>query len=165
MKTLILMRHAKAAVPRPDQSDFDRPLAPRGQRSAAALGNWLRERGHRPEVALVSAAQRTRETWEGLDIADTTPVRLLRDLYEAAPSGYFSHLAKQDRDSVLIVGHNPTVGLVAEHLLRDQEVPLDLSAYPTGATMVLQMDAPDWTSTNKSPVRLIDWTIPRALDA
>ena len=42
MKTLILMRHAKSDWSGDGLADFDRPLNPRGRRSAAALGDWLR---------------------------------------------------------------------------------------------------------------------------
>ena len=69
MRRLILMRHAKSSWDHPTLSDFERPLNKRGQRSAAALGDWLRAQAHLPEAAVVSAATRTIETFQGLGLA------------------------------------------------------------------------------------------------
>ncbi|MEM8869042.1 MAG: histidine phosphatase family protein [Pseudomonadota bacterium] len=165
MKTLILMRHTKAAAPIPDQPDFDRSLAPRGEENARALGAWLREHNHIPDLALVSSAQRTRETWEGLAMEDQVPVKLVDDLYDAVPSGYFSLLGKLESDSALIIGHNPTVASVAEHTLRETEVPAALSSYPTGATAVIRFDVDDWDAITKAPGTLANWIVPRQLTA
>ncbi len=62
MRRLVVMRHAKAVATAP--SDHARGLAPRGRADAEQVGRWLRERGIAPDAALVSDAQRTRETWE-----------------------------------------------------------------------------------------------------
>ena len=67
MRTLILMRHAKATWSG-DLSDFDRPLNARGTRSASALGSWLRTNNLLPDFALISAAKRTVETFDELKI-------------------------------------------------------------------------------------------------
>ncbi|MEM7614540.1 MAG: histidine phosphatase family protein [Pseudomonadota bacterium] len=165
MKTLILMRHTKAATPMPDRPDFDRHLAPRGEENARALGDWLRAQGHIPDLALISGAQRTRETWEGLALEAEVPVKLLDELYDGVPSTYFGLLGKLDCGSVLIVGHNPTVASVAEHLLRETEVPTELTAYPTGATLVITFDVEEWEEVAKTTGTLADWTIPRKLTA
>lgn len=165
MKTLILMRHTKAAAHAPEMADIDRPLAPRGIDNAKALGAWLAAAGLVPDVALVSAAQRTRETWELLGLEATTPVKLLAELYDAVPAGYLAPVAKLDCDTVMIVGHNPTIASLAEHLLRETEIPVDLSAYPTGATIVVTLEGEDWQTALKAPGHLANWTVPRALDA
>lgn len=161
MKTLILMRHAKAAPPEPDTPDYDRPLAPRGLANARDLGDWIREKDLVPELAIISGAERTRETWEALGLEDETPMKSSADLYDAVPSTYLTMLARLDCDSVLMVGHNPTVASLADHLLRDVDVPLDLTAYPTGATMAITFDADDWASAVKKPGKLAHWTIPK----
>ena len=69
-RTLWLLRHAKTvADPPPGGADFDRVLAPRGRRDAAALGRLFAGAGEglgpglqgvpRPQLALVSPAART----------------------------------------------------------------------------------------------------------
>ena len=66
---LILMRHTKSSWDDPWQGDHARRLNGRGRRSAEALGNWLRAKGHLPDVALSSDAVRTQETFAGLALA------------------------------------------------------------------------------------------------
>ena len=63
MKQLLLLRHAKSSRDDPDLSDFDRPLAGRGLKTAPRAGRELVKRGWLPELALVSPALRTRDTW------------------------------------------------------------------------------------------------------
>jgi len=160
MKTLILMRHAKAARPVAGQRDYDRPLAPRGRRSAAALGDWLRQQDHVPERALVSGARRTRETFDGLELADTE-LTVLPELYHAGPGGYLAALRGRAEDSLMLIGHNPTIGELAEAMLGGAPVPEALAAVPTGATFVFQCDAPDWDQVARHTIRFVDGTIPR----
>ncbi len=160
MKTLILMRHAKAAPPAPGQRDYDRPLAPRGRRSAAALGDWLRSQGFLPQRALVSGARRTQETFEGLGLADTA-LTLLPELYHATPGGYLDALRGRSEDSLMLIGHNPSIGALADALLGGAPVPPGLAAVPTGATFVFACDAPGWDVIARHPIRFVDGTIPR----
>jgi hypothetical protein len=58
------MRHAKAE--HTGASDFERHLAERGHADAADAGRWLAALGLEPELALVSAAVRTQETWDAV---------------------------------------------------------------------------------------------------
>jgi len=163
MKTLILMRHAKAAAHEPELADYDRPLAPRGQASAQALGDWLRDQDLVPDLALVSAAKRTMETWEALALADVTPVKSLGELYDGVPSTYLGQLAKQDRDCVLMIGHNPTIASLIDHGMGDEDMPVDLAAVPTGATVAITYDTDDWDDAIKKSGTLKSWVIPRSL--
>jgi len=62
-KSLLLMRHSKAASPE-GMPDHERPLADRGTREARAAGRWVAERGLMPELVLASDSLRTRQTTE-----------------------------------------------------------------------------------------------------
>src|SRR4051812_33833121 len=61
-RQLFVLRHAKSSWDDPDVEDFDRPLAPRGQRDAAGMAGQLAAAGPVPELVLCSPARRTRET-------------------------------------------------------------------------------------------------------
>ncbi|MEI9417788.1 histidine phosphatase family protein [Mesorhizobium sp. Cs1321R2N1] len=63
MKQLLLLRHAKSSWDDPDLDDFDRPLAERGLKAARLIGRELAARDWLPDLALVSPALRTRDTW------------------------------------------------------------------------------------------------------
>ena len=64
MKTLWLLRHAKASQGGDGLADRDRPLNARGRDAAARIGRHLAEREVCPELVLCSSALRTRETVE-----------------------------------------------------------------------------------------------------
>ena len=63
MQRLILMRHGEAERPHPGLEDFDRALDEEGRAESRRMGKALSEAGLQPDLALVSAARRTLETW------------------------------------------------------------------------------------------------------
>lgn len=140
---LILTRHAKSAWDAPGLDDAERALAPRGQRSAAELGDWLRSNGLLPDAALVSAARRTRETWEGLGLAAPAPQFLPR-LYHASAETMLAVLRQAQGRTVMMIGHNPGIAAFAAALPETQPDHPDFARYPTCATLVVDFSAADW---------------------
>ncbi len=63
---LFVLRHAKSSWDDPELVDHDRPLAPRGQRAAKLLADYMRRERIRPALVLCSSARRTIETYEGV---------------------------------------------------------------------------------------------------
>jgi len=63
IRQLLILRHAKSSWDDTALADFDRPLAPRGLKTAPLIGRELARRGWLPDLALVSPALRTRDTW------------------------------------------------------------------------------------------------------
>ncbi|HQR04007.1 MAG: histidine phosphatase family protein [Proteobacteria bacterium] len=118
---LILWRHAEAEDPRPGESDLDRGLTSRGRDQASAVAVWLRS--HLPQDAriLASPARRTRQTADALGIAYRIESRL-------APGGNAGQLLTacgwpDAGGTVLIVGHQPTLGEAAALLLSGSPQP------------------------------------------
>ena len=62
MKTLFLVRHAKANPPQQGLPDHDRVLNDRGRRDAPEMGRRLAQRGLRPDLVITSTAARARAT-------------------------------------------------------------------------------------------------------
>ncbi len=62
MRRLILFRHAKSAWPQ-GVPDNERPLAERGRLAAPLMGAYIARHGLIPDLALVSPARRTEQTW------------------------------------------------------------------------------------------------------
>ena len=110
MRTLILMRHAKAVRPHEAESDKARGLTARGRRDSAAAGAAMAEAGLKPTLALASTSQRTRETAEyGLqNFALETEYD--EALFHAAPESIWDAFSASDAESVIVIGHNPGVG-------------------------------------------------------
>ncbi len=113
MKSLFLLRHAKSDWSDNSVDDHDRDLAHRGERAAAAMGQYLSQAGVEPDLALCSTAMRARRTWEVLSANwPLAPnVEFERGLYLAGSTGLLNRLKKVDPglDSVLIIGHNPDI--------------------------------------------------------
>ena len=61
-RRLLLLRHGKAESPL-GVADADRPLAPRGRAQSGYAGREAKERGLVPDLVVVSAALRARQTW------------------------------------------------------------------------------------------------------
>lgn len=149
MDRLILFRHGKADQESASGDDFDRRLDPRGQRESAAMAERLAELGLKPDLALVSAAARTRETWAAAEPAfPNAEVRFDRDLYLADAGAVRRAAEKAGRDfsTVMVVGHNPGLQELALTLLIEGSAPPSLVArasrqFPTGATAVFIIDS------------------------
>ncbi len=117
MRTLILMRHAKAVRAHEADSDEGRGLTGRGRRDAASAGAAMANAGLKPALALVSTAERTRETAEHGLAEFGLETRFEDALYHAAPESIWDAFSASDADTVVIVGHNPGVGDLVSQLV------------------------------------------------
>lgn len=162
-RTLILTRHAKSSWADPALSDHDRPLNKRGRRSAALIGDWLRNRGHVPDQAISSTSTRTRETWDRLGF--DAPIRYTETLYHAAPHQILHALSQATQPCVLILGHNPGIGAFAARILHSAPAHDRFADYPTCATLVATFDVKTWGQVNWHSATAVDFAIPRELGA
>lgn len=116
---LILWRHAEALPPREGQDDLDRRLSTQGERQARRMGLWLQQRLPATARVLVSPAVRTRATADALERRYRLDERLAPDRSAdelLAAAGWPDAVTP-----VLVIGHQPTLGLVAARLLGGQE--------------------------------------------
>jgi phosphohistidine phosphatase len=111
MKSLMLLRHAKAGWGDSNQRDFDRPLTEQGARAADILGEYMRRNNITPDTILCSPAVRTRETLKHVD--DKTgwilsPI-FVRDIYMATAEHLMQLVQSlhEPNSNVLMIGHNP----------------------------------------------------------
>jgi phosphohistidine phosphatase len=118
MKTLILMRHAKAVREHEAPSDRERRLTVCGRRDAEAAGAALRAEGLHPDLALVSAAARTRETaFHALAGIAPLTQQVEETLYLASPDAIWDAAAASGGEAVLVIGHNPGLQELAAELI------------------------------------------------
>lgn len=107
---LYLMRHAEAALGAGSSGDFARVLTARGIDQATATARWIVAQPHPPEYALVSAAQRTQQTFEVLSRTLAIARRDMSSaLYDAELSTCLSLVQTLPTDCsvALILAHNP----------------------------------------------------------
>lgn len=115
---LILWRHAEAEDFAP--SDLARALTTKGRKQAQNVAKWLRTRLPEDAVILASPAVRTIQTAETLSdqyrvVRELAPDASANDVLTAA--GWPAGIAQ----TVVIVGHQPTLGHVAALLLANSE--------------------------------------------
>lgn len=151
MKTVFLLRHAKSSWDQPDLPDYDRPLEPRGRKAAPRMGRFMEREGLIPHRVLCSGALRARQTWElvASELGQDIPTEIRPDIYHSTPGSLLNLIQESPADdsSVLLVGHNPTLGELAVNLagagaegaLRDLR-----DKFPTAALAVLDFQAERW---------------------
>jgi phosphohistidine phosphatase len=167
-RRLVLLRHAKSDWPS-GVADHDRPLGQRGRAEAPQAGRWLAAAGLVPDLALVSSAVRTRQTWNLVsDQFDAqVPTTFSDDLYESGLVGSLALLRTlpDDVGTVLVVGHNPTTESLALYLEDGTGVAADRSRmagkYPTGGVAVLHLQVPGWGELDEATARLLAFAVPR----
>lgn len=164
MKTLYILRHAKAA-PEGREGDVERPLMKRGRKAAAAMGAYLAGLEPPPAVVLCSTSVRTRETLDAvLSELDSEPPLLFEDvLYLASASRLLDRLQRlpEQAGSVLLIGHNPGLHQLAISLATDAGELAD--GFPTAALAVLSTSG-RWSALRPHQAKLIDFKTPKSLN-
>lgn len=112
---LVLWRHAQAVDASPGCDDLARTLTAKGEKQAERMAQWLDRQLPQGTRILVSPAARTVQTAAAL----TRPYRLAPEL---APDRMVEDLLQATRwpvcnKTVLVVGHQPTLGGAVAHLL------------------------------------------------
>lgn len=149
MHRLILMRHAQAEASSPSGGDEARPLSAVGRGEALLMGRALAERGLKPDLALVSSAVRTRQTWEQMhDALGDVDVREEPRLYNAPAEilRRFVEDSEEQAGCLLVLAHNPGVHVLAgDYLTESAASPAILErlsgGFPTGAAALFAVDA------------------------
>ncbi len=143
MKQLLLLRHAKPSWDDPALADFDRPLGARGLKTPPLTGRELARRGWLPDLALVSPALRTRDTWRlvAVELPKTVPAQFAEELYEAAAGAILARVRQARATSLLVIGHNPGLQHFALRLagtgFRRERVQEDRGEIPDGGARAI----------------------------
>ena len=130
---LVLWRHAEAYDAGEQGDDLARALTPRGEKQAARMAAWLDRQLPEGVRVLASPARRTEQTAMALDRryklrAELAPGAAAADVLELVgwPDG---------KSTVLLVGHQPTLGQVIARLLG---LPSDACSVRKGAVWWLR---------------------------
>lgn len=158
---LVIVRHGKAeragVVP-----DSLRPLAVQGRLQAAALGTMLETAGWAPNVVLCSDALRTRQTWGLMANGLVLPpvLRILPSLYDARVADLLECVQHADEsiETLLIVGHEPSVSATAAHYCAKDSDDASIAQVKVGVSpataCVLESDL-EWAQWGKRNAKLV----------
>lgn len=149
MQRLILMRHGKAERGPAGGEDIDRHLTDRGVSDARIIGRVLKENGLIPDLALVSGATRTQQTWAAVSESfPQTRVQVRQGLYMAGTSHLreLVEMMAEPGETLMVVGHNPGMHDLAVRLLIDASAPASVmsklnNGFPTATVIAFTVDA------------------------
>lgn len=154
MKTLTILRHGKSSRNDTGLSDYERPLSPRGDADAPMMAERITDAGIRPSLIMSSPAARAWATAKLVARAISYPIEFLQRedrLYLASLDKLLDVMAEQDPafNSVVVVGHNPGLTELANHLL-----PGVTDSIPTCGIVSLNIETDSWDLRQKNPVEL-----------
>lgn len=168
MKTLFVMRHAKAQRESDSGDDFDRALAERGWRDGERVGREMREHRFDLGQVLASPAMRAKQTVEAVArgygaLAPQFDPRL----YLASASELLRIVSETDdaTDNLMLIGHNPSFQtLILLLASRDEYLRVRVAdGLPTAALAVIELTALHWRDVGELSGKLVRLIVPRDL--
>jgi phosphohistidine phosphatase len=162
MKTLFLLRHAKAVPGSGGLADIDRSLNDQGLRQAERIAEYLTQQNIALDLVLSSPALRARETTELVRSAteSVVEVRYDRRIYETSWQQLIEVISEtaEDKNGLLLVGHNPGIEELLQHLT-------DRSGSMGTATLAkIELKVSEWTKVADQKGHL-DWLVKPAESA
>jgi phosphohistidine phosphatase len=164
MKTLLILRHAKSSWKDLELPDQDRPLNKRGKHDAPRMGKLLRQEDLIPELIVSSTALRAKKTAGLVAKACKYKGEIAFDnsLYGTQPRHYLKTIERlSDKyNTVLLVGHNPTIEETIEILTNSPDIIM-----PTCALAQIILGIQKWSElnniNNESKGKLVGVWIPK----
>jgi phosphohistidine phosphatase len=155
MKSLLLLRHAKAEPDAPG-GDRERRLTARGRHDAAAAGRIIAGLGLPIDLIVSSEARRA---WETAEIVASVlgwqdPIRLETRIYGASVGTLLDviHGLPETAACALLVGHNPGFAELAATLAGAGELSL---AMRTASVAHLEIDSATWHDALPGSARVL----------
>ncbi|MCX6227620.1 MAG: histidine phosphatase family protein [Bacteroidia bacterium] len=145
MKRVILVRHAKSISYGYDQ-DYDRTLTDRGEDDAAKISEELKRLGVKANLIIASPAVRTTQTAKIYAQAlgyDAMTIRFEKKLYSGKSAENFLAMLQEledEKETIIIFGHNPTVYDYLHFLLGDFTADV-----PTCSTVGIDFKVDSWS--------------------
>ncbi len=162
---LILFRHGKSDWDTPSDSDFDRPVSPRGITEIPLIANKIATLITNETRIICSPAVRTRDS---LTLAQPfwPECKTIFDerIYEAGTSQLLASLQDYgEHSSVIIIGHNPGLAMLLHLFLQDGPWTSQTAHFPTSAAAVLSSSVSHCGLMNAQCAHLIALLKPKDL--
>ena len=156
MKSLTLLRHAKAKSDSPDGSDIARPLSERGRADAARMGEQMRRLGVDFDLVLASPAQRVVDT---LERVGGLSARFDERIYNASTDELLGIVRDTgvQVERLMLVGHNPGFERLASRLSGSA---ID---FPTGSLVEIELPISHWEDAGEGSGSLVRFLRPKDL--
>ena len=161
MPELLIMRHAKSDWGVGLASDRERPLAPRGVKTAKRMGKFLTKVGAAPDLILSSPAVRARTTAELANKSGkwTAPMEIVPSFYGGDWADVVDAVvaAGDSAERILVTGHEPTWSGLVSVLTGGS-----LIAMPTAAVACVAVIGSSWARLGPNCAEL-QWHVTPAM--
>jgi phosphohistidine phosphatase len=160
MKTLHLIRHAKAEQADYSKKDFYRALTTSGMMDAARMARNLAETKPQIDLIICSPAERTTRTAEIFADQlkfDSEKVVYFEELFDGRLQEYLKVINEigADKNEVILVGHNPNISYMAEYLTGN-----DIGDVPTSGIVSIVFENLNWAEISKKSGQLVSFVSP-----
>ena len=159
MKKLYIVRHAQKEEENIGMDDYDRELSPEGIKEAEIMAKYFASKNLPVDLIVASPATRTKKTAEifakALNYNKT--IMLNEVLYMAFVNELLETITYtfDTVDSMLLVGHNPSLTALAITLVGFKE------KFQMGAVMEIDFDCDSWIDICKENAKLICYDSPK----
>ena len=157
MKTLIIIRHAKATH-ETGYIDFERPLTSKGIHDAAIMAGRLKESKHVPQMLVSSPALRTISTANIFSQhLDLSAAEEIKGIYEADVDDLVDVVTQlpDELEYIGLVGHNPGIGQLLYYFTGAAH------DVPTCAVAVIKFDIDAWATVTDNSGKLVYYDYPK----
>lgn len=159
MKTLIIIRHAKA-----EQGygvDSKRRLEERGHRDAALMAQRLLDKGYKIDKIFCSPSERTKETavyFAQVHHVESKNIKYFDGLYlgDTLQITEAINWLQENIDTLAVIGHNPGVTNFTNDVTGS-----DIESLPTSGIAVIKVDCDDWQDFNEATKTLVEIDSPK----
>jgi phosphohistidine phosphatase len=144
MKTLYLLRHAKSSWQNSELNDFDRPLLEKGLKRSKLVIDYLLDHDVKVDLMISSPAARALATAEIFARALNYPVeeiRKERKIYFGDADSFYEQFfdVPKNVNTMMIVGHNPTITTFANQFLDNK-----IDYLPTSGIVSITFTTDQW---------------------
>src|SRR6185312_12207803 len=144
MKTLYLIRHAKASWDQADLTDFDRPLTELGERHAHDIGKELKQQQVKPDLIISSPAVRALTTAKIIAQElgyDQAKIAIDEQIYTGGVEELMTIIKaiKPSHRKIFFFGHNPSLTWLLHFLCEDAKMNI-----PTCGVVGIELGMRDW---------------------
>jgi phosphohistidine phosphatase len=171
MLRLMLLRHGKTERAAPGERDRDRKLTKRGRADVPAVGAYMAQHHLVPDLALVSPATRSQETWTLLSAAFANKPKVVsaERVYNASVADLMAVIGEgRKARAVLVVGHNPGLHDLALELIAsgDAQARERLNEkLPTSGLVLIDFPLDDWSHLHPQSGRIERFVSPHLIAA
>ena len=163
MKTIYLVRHAKANKEIANIDDFNRTLIERGENDAKLIANHINNKKFIPELIISSSATRAFATATIFSDILKFPIEKIlsnSEVYNSTTESLTKVIKNisDDYNSIMIIGHNPTMTYLVNFLTDSF-----LDHMPTSSFASIKVSAERWSEIKGNNNKLTYFISPKML--